>query len=205
MKTTCTALGIMLVLALVGAAGQTGSAREGKKLELPKGWRSEDGPYPPQWARQLPWRGDLEIRFPPGWFNAKSPYFWSYPVLYHLDGDILASGEDLVKALRAYDGGLYRGQFAADKIQIDMGKEGEVQKQGHSAIRRSVTLKGFDPFTTRRELTTYLEVFRWYCPESNKTEVLLLRSPRTFNEDDDVWKALLPFWDKFTCHANKGA
>jgi hypothetical protein len=49
-------------------------------------------------------------------------------------------------------------------------------------------------------LTTRLGVFRWYCPESKKTEVLILRSPRAFKEDDAVWKTLVPFWEGFACH-----
>ncbi len=189
----------MTVLALTTAA----TAAESAKLDLPKGWRSEDHAYPPPWARELPWRGELQVRFPPGWFDAKSPEFWSYPVLYQLDGDVLSSREDLTKALRTYDGGLYRGRFDPAKIRIEVGEDHQTERSGHPVTRRSVDFDGFDPFATRRELTTHLEVFRWYCPESRKTEVLILRSPRPFKEDDPVWKILLPFWETFSCHASK--
>src|SRR3954469_6194790 len=112
--------GLMAFLALASVAA------DAPKLDLPAGWQTENAPYPPPWARDLPWRGDLQIRFPPGWFNAKSPFFWSYPVLYQLDGDVLSSRDDLAKALRAYDAGLYGPAFDAAKIRIDMGEDRSV-------------------------------------------------------------------------------
>jgi hypothetical protein len=172
-------------------------------LALPKGWQTEESAYPPRWAADLPWRGDLQIRFPPGWFDAKSPFFWSYPVLYWLEGDVLSSRADLDRALRTYDAGLARGRFEASKIKIDQGEDREASRRGHPVTRRAVTIDGYDPFTTRRELTTRLEVFRWYCPESKRTAVLILRTPRPFREDDPVWKELLPFWEGFSCHGPK--
>jgi hypothetical protein len=191
---------VVLALALPAVAGAAGAPR----LERPQGWRSEDVPYPPPWARELPWRGDVQIRFPPGWFDQASPFFWSYPVLYWLEGDVLASRDDLEKALRAYDAGLYRGRFEGAKIKIAIGDDRKEETRGHPVVRRSVTIDGYDPFTTGKELTTYLQVDRWYCPESKRTAVLILRSPHAPQEDDPVWKALLPFRKAFACHESKG-
>jgi hypothetical protein len=176
------------------------AADEGPSLDVPQGWQTEDTTYPPPWAKELPWKGELKIRFPPGWFDPKSPYFWSYPVLYWLDGDVLSGRDDLERALRAYDAGLYRGRFPADKIKIAVGDDRKADKLGHSVTRRSVTIDGFDPFPTKKDLTTHLDVFRWHCPRSNHTAVLILRSPHPFQADDPVWKALTPFWQKLACH-----
>jgi hypothetical protein len=176
-----------------------GSA-DNSKLPVPKGWRTEDTAYPPPWAKDLPWKGDIQIRFPPGWFDPKSANFWTYPVLYRLEGDVLASRDDLEKALRSYDAGLYGGKFEGARIKIAIGEDRKADKLGHAVVRRSITMNGYDPFATKRELKTHLEVFRWYCPESKKTEVLILRSPRDFKEDDAVWKTLMPFWEGFVCH-----
>lgn len=99
------------------------------KLVIPKGWRTEDTAYPPPGAKQLPWKGDIQIRFPPGWFDAKSPWFWSYPVLYRLEGDVLSSRADLEKALRAYDAGLSAGAFEGSKIRIDIGENRKAEKR----------------------------------------------------------------------------
>ena len=170
------------------------------KLDVPKGWRTEDTIYPPPWAKSLPWKGHLQIRFPPGWFDAKSEEFWSYPVLYTLEGDVLGNRDELDKALRAYDAGLYDGQFEPSKIQIKIGDDRKTETRGHTVVRRTVAIDGYDPFATRSPLKTNLEVFRWYCPDSRTTSVLILRSPRAFKEDDPVWARLLKFWDHVDCH-----
>jgi hypothetical protein len=185
------------------AVPAAGAAADAPRLELPQGWRTEDRPYPPPWARELPWRGDVQIRFPPGWFDQASPFFWSYPVLYWLDGDVLASRDDLEKALRAYDAGLYRGRFEAAKIKITTGEDRKDEARGHPVVRRAVQIDGYDPFTTRTELTTHLQIDRWYCPDAKRTAVLILRSPHAFAEDNPVWKALLPFRKTFACHEVK--
>jgi hypothetical protein len=171
------------------------------KLPVPKGWRTEDTAYPPPWAKDLPWKGTIQIRFPPGWFDARSLDFWSYPVLYRLEGDVLASRDETEKALRSYDAGLYGGAFDGSRIRIDIGEDRKADKSGHAVVRRSITIDGYDPFATKKELKTYLEVFRWFCPESKKTEVLILRSPRAHEDDDEVWKTLMSFWEGLACHA----
>jgi hypothetical protein len=73
------------------------------------------------------------IRFPPGWFDAKPPNFWSYPVLYRLDGDVLASRDEMEKALRSYEAGLYGGAFGKSKIEIDIGEDRKAEKSDHAA------------------------------------------------------------------------
>ncbi len=188
-------LGLLLVTGPAAAP-----LRSGPHLERPKGWKLEETPYPPRWAKELEWKGALEIRFPPGWFDQDAPTFWSYPVLYWLEGDVLTSRTELEQALRAYDGGLYGGLFDRDEIKIALEPDKRTDKLGHTVLRRAITIEGFDPFTTKRPLTTHLETFRWYCPESKRTAVLLLRSPRAFKPDDPVWAELLPFWERFACH-----
>lgn len=170
-------------------------------LPIPDGWRTEDGPYPPPWAKQLPWKGALEIRFPPGWFDAKSDYFWSYPVLYWLEGDVLAKDADIEKALHDYDAGLYRGQFDPSKIKVTISASAKTEKLGHAASVREITIDGFDPFATKKPLRTYVQAYRWYCPQAERTAVLLLRTPHEPTADDAVWKRLRQFWEEFTCHA----
>jgi hypothetical protein len=193
-------LGAPLALLFV-AASAGADARPGPHLERPKGWQLEESAYPPRWAPELPWKGGLEIRFPPGWFDGGSAFHWSYPVLYWLEGDVLARRDELERALRAYDAGLYAGAFDGARIQIAIGPDQSAEKLGHGVVRRAVTVGGFDPFATKAPLTTHLDVYRWYCSASRRTAVLILRSPRPFDEGDRVWAALLPFWEKFACHA----
>ena len=103
-------------------------------------------------------------------------------------------------ALKRDDGSLYGDAFPPDKIKVFVGAEQKTEKLGHAVTWRSVTIDGFDAEAMKKELTTHLEVFRWYCPTADRTGFLILRSPRVFKDDDAVWKVLLSFWDKITCH-----
>ncbi|MDR3638773.1 MAG: hypothetical protein P4L84_33510 [Isosphaeraceae bacterium] len=199
MKRCALVCSILLAVTLL-ASPTRADVRSNPHLERPKGWRLEETAYPPPWAQELPWKGALEIRFPPGWFDKDSPFYWSYPVLYWLEGDILSRRDELERALLAYDAGLYRGAFDRAKVKIDVGKDKAVEKLGHGVVQRTVTIEGFDPFVTKAPLTTYLTTFRWYCSQSQHTAVLILRSPKPFAESDRVWSTLLPFWEKFACH-----
>lgn len=191
----------------ISTAGEpTNPAQEIKppRLEVPAKWRTEDTTYPPPWARQLPWKGSLQLRFPPGFFQKQDPYFWSYPIFYWLRGDVLADRADLQRALRAYDAGLYGKQFKADQIKIDIGADRMVRVGHQVMVYRRVTFQGFDPFVTKRPLTTYLETYRWYCPDSKHTAVLILRSARRPDPQDSVWKRLLRFRPSVPCPDARG-
>lgn len=182
------------MVAVMMAACQELSAVELIKLPVPEGWRTEDTPYPPSWAEHLPWKGTLQLRFPPGFFNKDDAFFWSYPILYQLKGDVLVADKDLERALRDYDAGLYGGDYPAEKIKLTLStvKPGEHQKLAGFSLRQ-VKFEGFDPFQTKSPLTTYLEVYRWYRPEQKQTAVLILRSARPRKDDDPVWKKLHQF------------
>jgi len=173
-------------------------AAEPPRLSIPEGWRTEDTVYPPPWAKSLPWKGRLQLRFPPGFFKQGDDYFWSYPIFYWLEGDVLSSAEDLKTALRTYDAGLYRNKDAAAAIKIEITAE-KKQPGSQGVLLRSVKFSGFDPFVTKKPQTTYLKVSRWYCESADRTGVLILRSPRSFQKDDAVWKSLLVFRQVVGC------
>jgi hypothetical protein len=158
-------------------------------LSVPQGWRIENTAYPPPWAKSLPWKGKIELRFPPGFFQATSNYFWSYPILYQLQGNCITNDTELKRALLDYDAGLYGGKYSRDQIDITFrNPKKRQQRQPHI-----LTFKGFDPFTTKRPLTTYLEIQRRYDVVSNVTTILILRSARPIDKKDTVWKTLYRF------------
>ena len=169
----------------------------------PEDWHEIDEAYPPpSFAKNLPWpwKGEHSRWFTDGFGKANDDFFWSYVIFNALEGDTLKTKDELADALKRYDGSLYGEAFPPEKIKITIGAEQSTQKLGHTVLRRSVTVNGFDAEVSKKELTTHLEVFRWYCPTANRTGMLILRSPRSFNEEDKVWKVLLPLWEKITCH-----
>jgi|GEM_PF-773726 len=158
-------------------------------LSVPQGWRIENTTYPPPWAKSLPWKGKIELRFPPGFFQPTSMYFWSYPILYQLQGNCITNDEELKRALLDYDTGLYGGKYSREQIDITVQKP----KQGQRGRPNTLTFKGFDPFTTKKPLTTYLEIQRRYDEVADMTTILILRSARPIDKKDAVWKALYRF------------
>ena len=171
----------------------------------PVDWHEIDEAYPPpSFAKNLPWpwKGDHGRLFNDVFGKTNDAFFWSYVVLNTLEGDTLKSAADLREALHRYDGSLYGDAFAPERIKITIGEESSEQKFGHRVTRRSVTIDGFDAEAGRKELRTHLETFRWYCPAADRTAMLVLRSPRTFQPGDEVWRILLQFRDDLVCHAD---
>jgi len=158
-------------------------------LSIPPGWRVENTTYPPPWAKSLPWKGKIELRFPPGFFQPTSPFFWSYPILYKLQGDCITNDAELKRALLDYDAGLYGGQYSPSQIDITV----QNTRQGQRGRPNALTFKGFDPFTTKQPLTTYLQIQRRYDKVTDVTTILILRSARPIGKKDIVWKTLYRF------------
>jgi hypothetical protein len=158
-------------------------------LSVPQGWRVENTTYPPPWAKSLPWKGKIELRFPPGFFKPTSPYFWTYPILYKLQGKCITNDIELKRALLDYDAGLYGETYSRKLINITIQKL-KVTRQDQPKV---LTFKGFDPFTTKKPLTTYLEIQRKYHPVTDTTTILILRSARPIDKEDSVWRTLYQF------------
>ncbi len=58
----------------------------GYLLPIPKGWQTEVFTLPPDFAKQLPFKGVEDLRFFPGWGDPGSEEHWSYAFLWSLDG-----------------------------------------------------------------------------------------------------------------------
>ena len=66
MKRASLQVGVISLLALsVLADAVPAAAADAPKLDIPKGWRTEDVPYPPPWARQLPCAATSRSGSPP--------------------------------------------------------------------------------------------------------------------------------------------
>ena len=170
--------------------------------DWPAGWSEFDEAYPPPSfvKEKWPWKGEHSRYFHDGFSETNSPYFWSYIVFNALEGDTLKTADELKDALHRYDASLYGEAFPPEKIKVGVGTEITEGKLGHTVSRRVVQIDGFDAEASRKPLTTYLQVFRWYCPVADRTGVMILRSPRKFDANDEVWKTLLGFWNEAECH-----
>jgi hypothetical protein len=55
-------------------------------LPIPAGWQTESFSLPPDFAKQISFKGVEDLRFFPGWGDPNSEEHWSYAFLWSLDG-----------------------------------------------------------------------------------------------------------------------
>jgi hypothetical protein len=95
---------VLLVSVFCAACGA--SARAPIAWPVPAGWKSEAFAFPLDFAPSIAHRGREELRFPPGFMDAKSPAFWSYAFVWQLDDDRPLDAASLSADLVAYFDGL---------------------------------------------------------------------------------------------------
>ena len=81
----------------------------GDTWRLPEGWKTEVIPFPLGFAPTLALSGVEELRFPPGFFDAAAPDYWSYAFAWRLDAPARLAPAGLADALVTY----FRGLTAA--------------------------------------------------------------------------------------------
>ena len=171
--------------------------------EWPEGWNQIDERYPPGFARGTlpwPWKGEHNRWFSPGFGRTNDAFFWSYVVFNSLEGDTLNFAAELQDALHRYDASLYGKAYPPEKIKVTVGLATMEEKLGHEVTHRSAVIDGFDAESSKKELRTYVETFRWYCPTVDRTAFVVLRSPRAYSRADQVWTVLEQFRDAMICH-----
>ncbi len=161
------------------------------------------------WARKAvtnlpwPWKGEHSRWSNGGYGRTNDPFFWSYVVLNALEGDTLKTEAEVRDALQRYDGSLYGKAFPPEQIKVRIKAETTEKWRAHEVMRCSAEIDGFDAEATQAKLKTHLETFRWFCPAINKTVFLVLRSPRKFDPQDEVWKVLLRWPVELVCHETR--
>lgn len=97
-----------------GGDSQVGTKPNGYKLAIPTGWYDDHLPVPPLFAPSLPLRGSETTREPPGMYDPLSDQFFSYAVLWWLDGEPTLDVDNLRSALATY----YQGLCGAASVTL---------------------------------------------------------------------------------------
>ena len=168
-------------------------------LSIPQGWDVERFLVPPSFAAQIQYKGIEDIRFTPGWGNAKSPEYWSYTFLWFLDSLPKINKKILQTNLKKYYTGLIKTNLDPKKIPA----EGILETK--TSIRKIKTVNGdLKTFSGTIEMLDYMQQkpivlnclihFKPY-KSKNKTIVFYELSPKLFS--DNIWISLNKLWADF--------
>jgi len=121
-------------------------------------------PFPLPFAKQLAHRGVEELRFPPGFMDAKSDARWSYAFAWRLDDPAKLDAAALAGELTAYFRGLLtevdgdKHRFAPDEIAVRATADGD---------RFTLTAHIFDAFGDAAPIDLAGDARRTPCGEGS--------------------------------------
>jgi len=170
-------------------------------LNIPKGWDVERFLIPIEFAPQIPYKGVEDIRFTPGWGNAKSDEYWSYAFLWYLDGSPETTAEIVATNLKAYYTGLVGRNIVSRKIPADKlvsiktaVKQVKTDKGDIKTFRGTVYMLDY---MEQQPITLYCIVHLKSCPGKNKVFIFNEISPKPYS--DTIWQSLNQLWTEFSC------
>ncbi len=198
----------LLCLTCLNAFGQTTKVKfDGSKweapytLNFPKGWDVERFLIPIEFAPQIPYKGVEDIRFTPGWGNAKSDEYWTYAFLWYLDGKQKINAKIIENNLKAYYTGLVGRNIVPRKIPAD--KIIKVKTEIKKVKTDKGDLKTFRgtiymlDYMEQKPITLNCIVHLKTCEGKNNTFIFNEISPKPYS--DNIWQSLNQLWTQFKC------
>jgi hypothetical protein len=175
--------------------------KPGYTLGEPEGWGIERFAIPIGFAQSIAYKGVEDIRFAPGWGDAKSDGYWTYAFLWYLEGKVEITPQVTERNLAAYYDGLIgrnieRRRIPREKVtpvRVTMRKvaveSGDLQTYGG-------TIEMLD-YMEQKPMKLNCVVHVKECAGRNSTYVFYEVSPRPMT--DGLWKELRSLWTTFDC------
>ncbi len=160
-----------------------------ERWPIPTGWKHETFALPPEFAPELPYRGNEDLRFMPGFSSPAEPEFWSYVFVWWLEQPPPFDATSVASSLTTYFRGLATAVGGA-KYPFDPARFHAVMTPvpGSEPPRLTGQVFTYDPFVTGLPLTLNVELVLRSCPGTQQFAVVVALSPR--DTSDGVWKAL---------------
>jgi hypothetical protein len=167
-------------------------------LPIPNGWGIERFLIPISFAPQIPYSGVEDIRFTPGWSDAKSDEYWSYAFLWYLDSSVKMDATTITNNLKFYYTGLVNvngSGIPADKIIPVVTSFAEVKTEAGDVKTFAGTIRMLD-YMTQKPIFLNGKVHQKTCDGVNKTFIFYELSPQPMTHK--VWNSLDLLWSQFT-------
>jgi len=199
--------GALLLIALCTQAQTPAKEFDAEKynppyaLATPPEWGVERFAIPIEFAPSIPYKGVEDIRFAPGWGDAKSTAYWTYAFLWYLEGKPKIDAQAIEKNLTAYYTGLVgrnieRRKIPKEKLVPVKATIKQTTKTEGDAQTFLGTIEMLD-YMEQKPMTLNCTVHIKLCGDQNNTFVFYQISPRPLT--DNVWRGLQQLWTTFAC------
>lgn len=178
---------ILFLLLLMFCIEKSYAQQAAYGLPVPLKWGVEKLSFPINFAPNIPFNGNEELRFAPGWGNSKSGEYWAYVFLWFIHGKPWLHEDTLNSYLTQYYNGLYLSNLK-NKANPPANFTRANIKAIHRLLNDAETYEG--QITTLDFLTGHVITFnnlihmRNY-PQINRTAILFEVSPQDYNQP--VW------------------
>ncbi len=192
-----TSIGLVLLSLCCAQFARGAETDEEIHIDVPKGWRGERIELPPSFAPDLKLEGVEEVRFAPGMFRPEAKDFFSYVIVFRLDGQPKLPQKTLEKELLVYYRGLAkavgRGKIKTDGFSIDIKP---VENLKTPDVKQYVAMLNWvEPFATKKPQTLRIEIRAWSTPKDRRSWIFMSVSPQ--KTDNPVWKTMHKIRDEF--------
>jgi hypothetical protein len=177
---------------------------------LADGWRREVTKFPPDFAKTLPYRGEEERHFMPGFLEPTAADYGSYVFAWILEPgpalETAAVERDLVTYFRGLCREVGRGKLEVDdsRFRASLHAVGDAPKTRNLLLNNtnSPELRGtvdtYDPYKTGKPLTLNVRIHQAACIGASAERIVLFAmTPRP--DADPVWVALDGAVEAFFC------
>ena len=175
----------LLLLMLCMEKSQAQQAQYG--LPTPLRWGVEKLSFPIDFAPKIPFNGNEELRFAPGWGNSKSSEYWAYVFLWFIHGKPWVHEDTLNSYLTQYYNGLYLSNLK-NKTNPPSNFTKVNVKVIHRLLNDAETYEGrittLD-FLTGKPITFNTRIHVRNYPQINRTAILFEVAPQDYHQP--VW------------------
>jgi hypothetical protein len=171
------------------------------KLAIPIGWPVERFALPPDFAKQIVFRGIEDVRFAPGWGDIKSEEYWSYAFLWRLEGNPEINATILQDNLKIYYTGLITRnipirKIPADKITPVVVALLKVKTVSGDAETYSGTIQMLD-YMAQKPMTLHALIHKKSCPDQAHGFLFFEISPQ--QPANSLWLKMNDLYSGFEC------
>lgn len=168
-------------------------------LPTPEGWEPETFSFPIEFAPNIPFSGQEEVRFTPGWGNTASEELWSYCFVWWINGDSKIDAPSLKKYLEEYYNGLVSRNII--KRKIDSAKVvptvATVLESGQKPSHEFTASVDMLDYMSVRPVKLNIKVHVKDCLVEGKKAVFFSISPQPLSHR--IWKQFAEVKEGFKC------